>query len=80
VQALLEPLLSHGVLGIVAAISLWFGYLQTGKTEACQEKRVTDIERVLAAITASTQAVLDNTESTKRVVEEVQRLNDRRTP
>lgn len=78
-QALIEPLLEHGVLGVVAAISLWFAYVQTGKTEKCQEQRVVDIERVLGAISQSTQAVLDNTEITKKVASEVERANDRRT-
>lgn len=76
-DAMLQNLVEHGVLGVVAAVALWFAYAQTRKLEACQEKRVADIERVVSAISESTRVVLDNTEVTKRMVEEVDRLNDR---
>jgi len=79
-EALIRPLLEHGVLGIVAAIALWFAYSQTRKAEACQEKRVADIERVLSTMAAGTQAIIDNTEITQRMVKEVDQLNDRRFP
>lgn len=76
-DSFVQQLLEHGVLGIVSAVALWFAYAQTKKLEECQEKRVADIERVVGAISESTRVVLDNTEITKRLVEEVDRLNDR---
>lgn len=58
---LLEQLASSGPLGIVAVLAMWTARQLYTQLIACQEKRVTDIERVVTMVHSLTEGLNDNT-------------------
>jgi hypothetical protein len=72
-DALVNALLERGALGLVALMATFAAYKLALKVDQIQERRVTDIEKVLAVVSAITAATDKNTEAIERLAERIGR-------
>ena len=72
-DAIVQRLLEHGVLGIVTLICLYVAYRLALKVDSIQERRVTDVEKVLVTVSAITIATDKNTDAIERLVDRIGR-------
>lgn len=70
-DSFISAMLEHGPLGLVALIATFAAYKLAHKVDNIQERRVTDIEKVLATVSAITTAMDRNTEALERLAERI---------
>lgn len=70
-EHLLDQLASTGPLGVVAVLAIWTCGQLYRQLIACQEKRVTDIERVVTVVHTLTEGLNQNTEVMRDTLKEL---------
>jgi hypothetical protein len=68
-----DALLANGPIGLVALIALFAVWKLAEKVNDIQERRVTDIEKVLTVVSGITAATEKNTEAIERLAERIGR-------
>jgi len=69
----IDAFISSGPLGLVALVAMYAAYRLALKVDSIQERRVTDVEKVLAVVSAITAATDKNTEAIERLAERIGR-------
>jgi hypothetical protein len=72
-DAFIDAMLKNGPLGLVALVATFAAYKLALKVDNIQERRVTDVEKVLAVVSAITAATDKNTEAIERLAERIGR-------
>jgi threonine dehydrogenase-like Zn-dependent dehydrogenase len=72
-ETIAQQLLSSGPIGLVAIVALFAAWKLAVKVDDIQERRVTDVEKVLAVVSAITAATDKNTEAIERLAERIGR-------
>jgi hypothetical protein len=62
-EQLVQAFIEHGPIGILALVMTYWAWKLAVKLDSVQEKRVTDIEKVVTHVAAITTAVERNTEA-----------------
>lgn len=72
-ETITEALLANGPIGLVALVAIYAAWKLAMKVDDIQERRVTDVEKVLAVVSAITTATDRNTEAIERLAERIGR-------
>jgi len=72
-ETITQALLANGPIGLVALVATYSAWRLALKVDDLQERRVTDVEKVIACVTSITAATDKNTEAIERLAERIGR-------
>jgi len=68
-ETITQALLANGPIGLVALVATYSAWRLALKVDDLQERRVTDVEKVIACVASITAATDKNTEAIERLAE-----------
>lgn len=72
-ETITQALLANGPIGLVALVATYSAWRLAMKVDDLQERRVTDVEKVIACVASITAATDKNTEAIERLAERIGR-------
>jgi hypothetical protein len=72
-ETITQALLANGPIGLVALVATYSAWRLALKVDDLQERRVTDVEKVIACVASITAATDKNTEAIERLAERIGR-------
>ena len=72
-ETITQALLANGPIGLVALVATYSAWRLAMKVDDLQERRVTDVEKVIACVAGITAATDKNTEAIERLAERIGR-------
>jgi hypothetical protein len=72
-ETITQALLANGPIGLVALVATYSAWKLAMKVDDLQERRVTDVEKVIACVASITAATDKNTEAIERLAERIGR-------